>query len=151
MRIQNKLLGDAGEYYIAFELARRGINPDIMSRNSMGVDILATDDGQTVISIQVKTSAGRNQPRLWDVGKHSPNHSPTFFYIFINIWDESTRLIEYFVVPSEWVFINVNWSSPRPQFRLKTDEEYNRYLFNWSLILQFFDIRNNANLEINVG
>lgn len=119
MRVHNKLLGDAGEYYIAFELARRGITPAIMTRNSLGADILATVDGQSVVSIQVKTSAGRNQPRLWDVGKHRPNHSQTFFYIFINIWDTYSRQIEYFVVSSERVFNNVNWASPRPQFRIK--------------------------------
>jgi hypothetical protein len=54
----------------------------------MGVDILATDSGQTVANIQVKKSAGRNQPRFSVV--HSPNHSSTFFYIFINIWGDTS-------------------------------------------------------------
>jgi hypothetical protein len=73
MKISNKLLGDAGEHYVAFQLARMGINPAMLSANSKGVDLLATDNGKNVISIQVKTSAGRNAPRQWDVGSHQPN------------------------------------------------------------------------------
>ena len=77
--LNNQLKGDAGEYFVAYQLAKRGINPALLSLKSKGVDILATDNGNTVISIQVKTSAGQTKPRQWDVGKRKPNYSKFFF------------------------------------------------------------------------
>jgi hypothetical protein len=118
-KINNTLLGDAGEYYVAFRLASMGINPALMSRNSKGVDILATDNGQKVISIQVKSSRGKNNPRRWDVGRHRPAPSASFFYIFLNIFDDSGENIECFVVPSNFVAGEVIWEeNKRPIFHL---------------------------------
>jgi len=138
-RSHNQLLGNAGEYFIAFQLARRGLNPAILGQNSQDVDILATDGGQTVVNIQVRTSAGRNQPRRWDVGRHRPNHSKNFFYVFINMWDQENKEIEYFIVHSKWVCENVDWEKSRPQFIIKNDDEYKRFLYNWESITSLFD------------
>ena len=133
--LSNKLKGDSGEYYIASELARRGINPAILTTNSKGADILATTDGQKVISIQVKTSAGNILPRRWDVGNHKPKPSNIFFYIFLNLWENFEKKLQYFIVPSKLVRDTVNWSKTRPQFILKNDEEYNKFLYNWQQII----------------
>jgi len=137
MNLNNKLKGDAGEYFVAFELARRGINPAIMSRNSKGVDLLATDNGENVISIQVKTSSGTNNHKQWDVGSHSPSHSETFFYFFINMWDDPEKEIEYLIVPSQIVKEKVNWEKQRPQFAVN-EEEYKMFLYNWDSVLKLF-------------
>lgn len=137
MRISNKLLGDAGEHYVAFQLARMGISPAMLSVNSTGVDILATDNGKNVISIQVKASSGRNAPRNWDVGKHQPAANSHFFYVFLNLWDDSQREIECFVVPSKYVFNTVDWKQSRPQFRLSRANE-GEFLNKWEFISDLF-------------
>lgn len=137
MKILNKLLGDAGEHYVAFQLARMGINPAMLSANSKWVDILATDNGKNVVSIQVKTSAGRNAHRQWDVGKHCPDSSKYFFYVFLNLWDDPKKEIECFIVPSEFVAKNVDWEKDRPQYRLSGADEI-KFLNNWKSISDLF-------------
>ena len=137
MKLLNKLLGNAGEHYVAFQLARMGINPALLSENSKGVDILATDDGKNLISIQVKTSAGRNASRQWDVGKHCPNSSKNFFFVFLNLWDDSQKEVECFIVPSEYVAHKVNWEDDRPQLRL-SKKDAALFQNNWELIKDVF-------------
>lgn len=134
-KIQNKLLGDAGEYYVAFQLARRGISPALLSTNTKGVDLLATISGRNSISIQVKASAGRNNPRTWAVGKHRPEISKTFFYIFINVWDDYQKIISCYVIPSSIVAESVNWDASMPQFCLGKGAE-DLYHENWESILE---------------
>lgn len=137
-KINSVLLGDAGEYYVAFRLAAMGINPALMSRNSKGVDILATDNGQNVISIQVKSSRGKNNPRRWDVGNHCPKPSASFFYVFLNIFDESGENIECFVIPSRFVAEKVSWGdSKRTTFHLQ-NEHAAQFNNNWDPIVAFF-------------
>ena len=135
MTISNKLLGDAGEHYVAYRLAMLGINPALLSTNSKGADILATNTGKNVVSIQVKTSSGRNAPMQWDLGKHRPDPSEIFFYIFLNLWDDHTREIECFIVPSNYIADenNVNWSTSRPQFKLSKKNKAD-FLNRWDLI-----------------
>ena len=79
------LTGDAGEHYVAYCLARLGIDPALLRKNSKGADVLATIGGSRVLSLQVKASAARSEPRQWIVGKHKPDVSDNFMYIFLNI------------------------------------------------------------------
>lgn len=137
-KINSVLLGDAGEYYVAFRLAAMGINPALMNRNSKGVDILATDNGQNVISIQVKSSRGKNNPRRWDVGNHFPKPSASFFYVFLNIFDESGENIECVVIPSRFVAEKVSWGdNKRKTFHLQ-NEHATQFNNNWDQIKKFF-------------
>jgi hypothetical protein len=133
-KLLTKLIGDAGEHYVAFELARRGASPAMLSTNTKGADILATISGRKVVSIQVKASAGSNDPRTWAVGKKSTHPSPNFFYVFLNVWSDLIKPIECFIVPSEVVLNSVNWQASMPQFRMKTSA-VSLYLNNWELIL----------------
>ncbi len=134
-RINNKLLGDAGEHYVAFQLARRGVSPALLSTNTKGADLLATISGRNSISIQVKTSAGRNNPRTWAVGKHKPEVSDTFFYVFLNVWDDFEKPISCYVIPSIIVAKSVNWEVSMPQFGLLKGSEVS-YRENWAPILE---------------
>ncbi|OGT36277.1 MAG: hypothetical protein A2W28_10260 [Gammaproteobacteria bacterium RBG_16_51_14] len=133
-KIHPKLLGDAGEHYVAFELARRGVSPALLSSNTKGADILATVSGRKVVSIQVKASAGANNSSTWAVGKHKPEVSDTFYYIFMNIWRDYERKVEAFIVPSKVVLQSVDWFASMPQFRLKAIEK-EKYKDNWQQIL----------------
>ena len=133
-KIHPKLLGDAGEHYVAFELARRGVSPALLSTNTKGADILATVSGRKVVSIQVKASAGTNNPSTWSVGKHKPDVSETFFYVFLNIWREHEKRVDAFIVPSKVVFQSVVWSTAMPQFRLNAIEK-EKYKDKWQQIL----------------
>ncbi len=121
-KIHPKLLGDAGEHYVAFELARRGVSPALLSSNTKGADMLATISGKQVVSIQVKASAGANNSSAWSVGKRAPEASETFFYVFLNLWRDHEKHVEAFVVPSMVVLHAVNWLAAMPQFRLRSHE-----------------------------
>jgi len=132
-KVHPKLLGDAGEHYVAFELARRGVSPALLSTNTKGADILATVSGRKVVSIQVKTSAGANNPSVWFVGKHKPETSGTFFYVFMNVWRDHKQPVQAFIVPSKVVLQSVDWMASMPQFRL-TASEKDKYENNWDLI-----------------
>jgi hypothetical protein len=135
-----QLIGDAGEYYIAFQLAKRGINPSITNRNSKNVDILATKDGQTAISIQVKTSEGKTEPRKWFIGK-KPNYSRYYFYIFVNIYQADNKGIECFIVPSKWVHDNVDWNKSNPVLNAKNSAEFEAFLHNWKPITDILNTK----------
>ena len=138
-------VGIAGEHFIAYNLARRGINPALMNAGARAVDILATIDGSTVVSIQVKASWARQAPRQWIVGRHKPSPSPNFFYAFCNIWEDLRLDPEVFIVPSLFVFESVNWESSVPLFKITPDTE-KRFKAaaseddGWSLITQCLGI-----------
>ena len=133
-KLKNRLLGDAGEHFVAFQLARRGVSPALLSTNTHGADLIATISGRKSVTIQVKASAGRNNPRTWAVGSHKPDISESFFYLFLNIWDDFERPIACYVVPSSFVAKSVNWEAARPQFVLNKSQE-GMYLENWSLLI----------------
>lgn len=84
----SKNAGDAGEYYVAYMLSRLGISAALTTSGTSAVDIIATIDGSKSISIQVKGSWARSQPRQWMVGKHMPVVSPDLFYVFCNMSED---------------------------------------------------------------
>ena len=67
-----KIIGDAGEYYVAFALSRLNVSVGLLSINTPGADIVATITGAKVASIQVKSSFGKNNAKLWYAGKNAP-------------------------------------------------------------------------------
>lgn len=144
----NKLIGDAGEYLIAYNLARRGISPALMNQGAKAVDILCTIDGSKVVSIQVKSSWARTAPRQWMVGKYKPNPSLNYFYIFCNIFEldgDRTREPEIFIVPSQIIYDLVNWNASVPLFKLSKNDE-DLYKNNWDAIISILkgDIDNHG-------
>jgi hypothetical protein len=136
--MNNQLIGDAGEYLVAYNLSRRGLAVALMNNGTKGVDLLVTDDGKSVASIQVKASQAKTQPRQWIVGKKQPSVADNFFYIFCNIWEDYNREPEIFIVPSCDVFTSVNWESKVPLFKIKADTE-GLYLNNWKAIEEVFN------------
>lgn len=140
MKLNSRIVGDAGEYLVAYNLSRRGLAVALMNRGAKGVDMLVTNNGKDVVSIQVKSSQGRSQPRQWMVGKHQPSPSSHFFYVFCNIWEDEKRDPEIFVVPSKKVSVSVDWNANVPLFKIITIEEEKQYLYAWEEITTLFDI-----------
>lgn len=128
----SKNAGDAGEYYVAYMLSRLGISAALTTSGTSAVDIIATIDGSKSISIQVKGSWARSQPRQWMVGKHMPVVSPDFFYIFCNMSEDiaTAKEPEVFIVPSEIVKATSTWHHSAPLFKIakgQDDQFYNRW------------------------
>ncbi|MBS0044991.1 hypothetical protein KFE26_22320 [Shewanella sp. M16] len=135
--MDNRTIGDAGEYLVAYNLSRRGLSAALMNTGTKGVDILVTDDGKSVASLQVKSSQGKSQPRQWMVGKKPPSPSDNFFYVFCNIWIDTERQPEVFIVPSAIIKDSVDWDAKVPLFKIKPEQE-SCFLNNWQPILSLF-------------
>jgi len=133
----SKNAGDAGEYYVAYMLSRLGISAALTTSGSSAVDIIATIDGSKSISIQVKGSWARSQPRQWMVGKHKPIASPDFFYVFCNMCEDIrvSQIPEVFVVPSQIVAESSTWHHSAPLFKIAKGED-ELYADRWDLISQ---------------
>ena len=142
------LLGLAGEHYVCCELARRGLEPRLARRNAKAVDILVLAGKGTSFRIQVKTSAGRNNPRAWDVGKTKPRLGGASVYVFVNLWDDLGLMPEVFVVPASVVLEQASWHTKRPVFRLRRPSE-EEFRAKWGLILQLAE--SGRHPEVGVG
>jgi len=60
-KISNQLVGNAGLFYVCYELSKRGWNCLPTTRNARGVDIIIYDlDGERKLTIQVKTLSKKN-------------------------------------------------------------------------------------------
>ncbi|BCH45751.1 Uncharacterised protein [Klebsiella quasipneumoniae] len=135
-RRSSKNAGDAGEYYVAYMLSRLGISAALTTSGTSAVDIIATINGSKSISIQVKGSWARSQPRQWMVGKHMPVVSSDLFYVFCNISEdinmESTP--EVFIVPSEIVKAVSTWQHSVPLFKIAKGQD-KEFLNRWDYII----------------
>jgi len=103
----NALTGIAGAYFVAAELSQRGYIATVTSRNTEGIDVLASAlDGSKTVSIQVKTSAATQRVRFsrsWILArKHEDIYSPKLFYVFVDL-HEGNQKPDFYVVPSKTV------------------------------------------------
>ena len=133
-KMANQVIGDAGEYYVAFRLAKMGISCAMVSKGSNSVDILGTVDGSRSVSIQVKTTAWPERSLQWDFGKNMPVESDSFYFVFVNIWREEhdENKPEILVAPSKRVGEYVK-GGVRPQFRI-TKEAAEPFRDKWDPI-----------------
>jgi hypothetical protein len=95
---ENALIGNAGVFFVAGELSRRGwvVMPTV--RNTEGVDILANKEN-TSVQLQVKTSS---QYWVWMFRKKAETlKRKSLFYIFVTLNKYDSP--EYFVIPSDVV------------------------------------------------
>ncbi|WP_315710021.1 hypothetical protein [Brenneria uluponensis] len=135
-KLSAKNAGDAAEFYVAYMLSRLGISAALTTSGTSAVDIVATIDGSKSISIQVKGSWARSQPRQWMIGTHKPSVSPDLFYIFCNMPGEFKERIspEIFIVPSADVFETATWHHKAPLFKITPATE-DSYKNNWDALL----------------
>jgi len=82
-KLDKSIIGVAGVHYVAAELSRRGYIALVTTRNTKGIDVLASSpDARTSIGIQVKTcQTGRKKWVLSSSVKH--DRAPTMFYVFV--------------------------------------------------------------------
>jgi hypothetical protein len=139
-KLRNNEIKTSGEYFVCAELARIGLIATLTSGNAAIVDILATRDGSKSASIQVKASQGTGNSHAWDIGTKKPNPSDSFFFVFVNIWQDEKIPPEYYIVPSSTVRTKVNWHKDRPLFILSSGE-IDSCKNNWEPIKEYFGIK----------
>jgi len=110
---KSQFVGAAGPFYLAYDLALRGINAGLTLRNAPSADVLASSaDGRFSLSSQVKTSRYAYRHNRyghegfeWHAGASAiGKHSESFFYAFIDLQEDNENWspLVYFV-PSRWV------------------------------------------------
>ena len=100
------LTGLAGAYFAAAELSQRGYVATVTSRNTEGIDILASNiDGSKTVSIQVKTSGANVRSRWarsWILSKKCEEiNSDNLFYVFVDLYENKKP--DFYIVPSSIV------------------------------------------------
>ena len=98
------MTGLAGAYFVAAELSQRGYIATVTSRNTEGIDILASNvDGSKTISIQVKTSGAKQRERFtrsWILNKKNETlFSDNLFFVFVDL-KSSNEKPDFYIVPS---------------------------------------------------
>src|SRR5581483_3927195 len=102
---KSQMGGMRAVYLVCSEMTKRGLLAYPTSRNAKGADILATtSDCRKSYAVQVKSNS--SNAGFWLIKKEKVIKSPTFFYVFVNIWETKRdgERIEYYVVPSFLVF-----------------------------------------------
>ena len=144
--MDNKIsIGNAGEYFVAGELERRGFTVALPMSNVKEFDILGISrTTQKQCAIQVKTT--KKSKKEWVLNRKSEDLvSDNIFYIFVNI--ESCKVPEYHIVPSRIVAGRVSESHKKwletpgkdGQKHNDTDirafsDETDEFLDNWSCL-----------------
>lgn len=151
----NALTGLAGAYFVAAELSQLGYIATLTSRNTEGIDILASNlDGSKVASIQVKTSSAKQRERFsrsWILGKkHEDIYSANLFYVFVDL-KEGDKKPDFYVVPSKVVAdyirtTHAKWlntlsrtgkahkDSDMRLYEINTEDEAANHLAKWELL-----------------
>lgn len=96
------MIGIAGVHLVAADLAVNGIIGTVTSRNTQGINRLASrPDGLRNVGVQVKTSACGDL--TWMLHQKAEDHqSNDFFYVFVEL-TSGTERPDFFVVPSRKV------------------------------------------------
>src|SRR4030042_2450161 len=113
------LIGTAGVYYVAYELASRGFHAAITYGNAPAVDLLVgVIDGAATLSLQVKTAEralrtrGRGQLKSadhyeWYVGVRAALlNRPDLFFAFVDLKKGSDKKPDVYLVPSKVIYDN---------------------------------------------
>lgn len=150
LKISGAMVGIAGVHLVAAELAVNGITGTVTSRNTQGIDLLASRvDGLKNVGIQVKTST-RGQWTWMLNEKAEELSSRDFFYVFVEL-NLKTRSPEFFVVPSAVVakFVRTRYAawikkrgrngrkrnrSGMRNFWIDSTREAKRYQDNWKAL-----------------
>jgi hypothetical protein len=148
MAIPTKLVGAAGEHYVAYKLSSFGMSVALTRDGSDVIDLMAGDILHgTAIAIQVKTARNARKSKYWEwsVGRKPLGlKDSNLVYVFIDLLEGSKEKSPptVFVVPVIDVaqqainagFVeNPDWKT----FYFKIyDEQSDAYLEKWSLITE---------------
>lgn len=99
---EGTLIGNAGEFYVAAELLKRGVIAALAPRNAPAVDILATKGTRTV-RLRVKTKTAEYTVWQWAVKKDGKIFrdlgEEDDFTVLVNLTPE-TKDLAFFIVPT---------------------------------------------------
>ncbi len=152
---EGTLIGNAGEFYVAAELLKRGIVAALAPRNAPTFDILAAKSQKTV-RVRVKTKSAEYTDWQWTVKRDGTIFrdlgSKGDFTVLVNLTSE-TKDLTFFVVPTglindwlmmefkEWVRAPGKDGRPHDPSNKKRhlnypkfSERLARYLYNWELL-----------------
>lgn len=98
--MNNINIGNAGEYFVAGELERRGFTVGVPMSNVKDYDLLCVNKEGKQFALQVKTTSdGRNK---WMLAQKNENIiADNIFYIFVHL--HQLDIPTYFIVPSNVV------------------------------------------------
>jgi hypothetical protein len=97
-KISSILSGVSGEHFVAAELSRRGYIASLTSKNTKGIDLLASnEDASKTIGIQVKTN--QEDRKSWLLNEKCEEfYSDSLFYIFVNL--KGVEKPDFYIVQS---------------------------------------------------
>lgn len=111
-RVSNALIGAAGVHFVVSELSRRGLIALPTVRNTVGMDIVATNTkGTWHANLQIKTS--QKKVKFWPVGEgHRKFKGSRNYYVFLRYLQDESRF-EAFLESSKNVSAKVGMDSRR--------------------------------------
>ena len=93
-------IGNAGEYFVAAELERRGFTVGIPMSNVKDYDILCANKNGKQFALQIKTTSKWNNK--WILNQKSEKIvADNVFYVFVHLHQLGNP--SYFIVPSKYV------------------------------------------------
>jgi hypothetical protein len=101
-KVPSALIGAAGVHFVVSELSLRGLIALPTTRNTAGVDVVATSsDGLWHANLQVKTS--KDRVTFWPVGTHYKDwRGPNNHYVFVR-YSKKDRRFEAFLESADRV------------------------------------------------
>lgn len=146
MNNNNISIGNAGEYFVAGELERRGYTVAVPMSNTKDFDILAINrDSLNQYAIQVKTT--RKNEKSWTLSqKNETLIKDNIIYVFVTL--NNLEIPEYHIVPSkivaetiskshkEWIeTLGINGQPHNDNPIRKFNDYDDKYLNNWSCLI----------------
>ncbi|NOH31692.1 hypothetical protein [Vibrio mediterranei] len=158
-RINSKLIGTAGEHYVAYKLSSMGYVAAIPREGAPTVDILACSvDASKVVSIQVKSTEwakrdrGRGDNRklhhlefpLGHKAARYNNENLIFTFVDLNGLDWDEEAPDVYVVPSTFIYdFCKGWvdGAKMVRFHVRIDEA-SQFKNNWEPIRKALESNN---------
>ena len=147
---RNVNIGNAGEYFVAGELERRGLICAVPMSNVRSFDLLAINpETLEQFAIQVKTTGKKSKSWLLQK-KNESLYGENFFYVFVSL--NNLDQPEYHIVPSEIVAKKIKsdhkkWLSTPGRNGQKHNDTSNRqfrdndddYLAKWGYLIKDYE------------
>ena len=107
MKKSNNRTGVSGEYYVAAELSRRGLDAAILLRNNENYDILAISSQNKQFCIQVKTTWNTKRWKL--NSKIETTFSNNHFYVFVVLYEDDTKKPDFMIIHSKEIAEHISY------------------------------------------
>ena len=126
---RNQIVGNAGLYYICYELSKRGWNVLTTSRNARGVDIIIYDQqGKETHTIQVKSLSEKNPAPF---GTTLNTLIAEYVFIVTDVLDEPSIFIMDSIETR--TLIKKREKNGKNSYWIET-KDYENYKDNWEIL-----------------